>query len=334
MMYYGAEINHIDYCDADEMSLLELHNMAKELTVKEYVRFYYSRFGVDNCSDLVVVENNIDALNLVNCIDHNRMVGVFIEHEKINLYGNESESYHELPRVDEPLEFVGNDRNETENNDVHDNNESIESEGDTEESCNSASDMSDNFIDSDWDISDDDVLFDSYIDEEVEWGGLHMNTSQSSVSSALVAIESNRNRCEGEMYNGNPIFNKRVDGQDPKFELGMLFSDTTMLRQAIRQHAIKNGRDGKNKKVTGDHTDGEEYMQNETDFNTQESAFMPSVEPQAATRVKKKLVGDVASTGIPQAKPVWRPPGSSQNVRFSTKKGSSSKHVVAPEETP
>ncbi|KAK6122675.1 hypothetical protein DH2020_043582 [Rehmannia glutinosa] len=180
MLYCGGDINHVDYCDVDKMSLLELHSMAKEIGVKEYKRFHYNKVGIDDCSDLVVIENDIDALNLVNCIDENRIVGVFVEHEKSNPTDcSESESSHELPIVDEPLEFVGNSVDGIEQdqddfdeclNEIHDNNESNESEHEGEQSVESDSELSDNFFDSDWDVSDDDVLFDTYIDEEVEWG--------------------------------------------------------------------------------------------------------------------------------------------------------------------
>ncbi|KAK6145893.1 hypothetical protein DH2020_019762 [Rehmannia glutinosa] len=235
--------------------------MAKKIGLKEYNRIYCSKIGVDDCSELVLMQNDIDALNLVNYIDHNKMVGVFIENQCTNPNSIEFEFAHELPSIGEPLQFVGddedriisnldeNDTNEIQGydvsdmdipqNDVFDNFERNGSLCEEEQFDDSDSEFSDKFADSDWDVSDDDVLFDSHIDEEVEWGGLNMSTQ----IAHMKGVSNDQGAHEDEMHNGCPIFNRSVDLVDPEFELGMCFKDTAEIREAIRQHVIKQGRD-------------------------------------------------------------------------------------------
>ncbi|KAL0409365.1 UNVERIFIED_CONTAM: hypothetical protein Sradi_1870900 [Sesamum radiatum] len=93
-----------------------------------------------------------------------------------------------------------------------------------------------------FELSDDDILFESNIDPDVEWRGLHFNNSIN-VEQETSELGSQFSDGTQSTHHGHPIFNKRMDVEDPKFELGMCFSDTATLRQAIRQHAIVNGRD-------------------------------------------------------------------------------------------
>lgn len=39
-----------------------------------------------------------------------------------------------------------------------------------------------------------------------------------------------------------PEFNNTVDMEDPKFELGMLFSSVEAVKNAVKQHSIKHGK--------------------------------------------------------------------------------------------
>lgn len=65
------------------------------------------------------------------------------------------------------------------NSDVFDDNESNNSEDD--QSIHSDSNLSENFVDSEYDVFDDDTIFDFNIDEEVEWEGhIYKNTESSS----------------------------------------------------------------------------------------------------------------------------------------------------------
>lgn len=72
---------------------------------------------MNNYSGLIIVQNDNNALNLVNFIDENKIVDVFVGHEKVgvsnNEFDSESKSVKEpsqsFPSINEPLHFVGDD---------------------------------------------------------------------------------------------------------------------------------------------------------------------------------------------------------------------------------
>ncbi|KAL0345388.1 UNVERIFIED_CONTAM: hypothetical protein Sradi_4370100 [Sesamum radiatum] len=158
------------------------------------------------------------------------------EKQKLNENLTENES------VGEPEHTDNNEREEEHSVEQPsiDNNQSSD-DGD-EQSVGEDSDFSDRLVDSEFELSDDDILFESNIDPDVEWRGLHFNNSIN-VEQETSELGSQFSDGTQSTHHGHPIFNKRMDVEDPKFELGMCFSDTATLRQAIRQHAIVNGRD-------------------------------------------------------------------------------------------
>ncbi|KAK6156803.1 hypothetical protein DH2020_011051 [Rehmannia glutinosa] len=264
--YYAGEnmkVSHIDFCDPDEMSMLEIISMGNELGLNGVKCFYYSKSGVSDCNALSLLQNDSDALNLVNSVDGNRIVGIFVEHD--------------FPIVDEPLQFMGDcnieldevieeqmgvdddvevseehvDQNETDdevsdehvNEEEHINDYDL-SDSDYEQSVGSDSQRSEGFVDSEIEVSDDDLLFDGNIDDEVEWGGLSMNKNEAEASNSQLRSQLRTN--EGsKLQKSHPVFNHKANISDPKFELGMQFPDIATFRSAVRQHTIKQGRDVK-----------------------------------------------------------------------------------------
>ncbi|KAK6143415.1 hypothetical protein DH2020_023763 [Rehmannia glutinosa] len=206
--YVGEKmgVSHIDYCDSDEMSLLEIISMANELGLKGFKCFHVSKGGVNNCMDILAIQNDNDAMKLVDFIDQNRMVGVFVEYETANVHVsepmNENVTTQDLPNIEEPLPYWGDMENSDMDNDHMDNidehqgnevdieeqegNENVHgiendevSDSDFEQSVGSDSEFSDEFVDSECEFSDeDDRMFDDHIDNEVEWGGLEMNNKK------------------------------------------------------------------------------------------------------------------------------------------------------------
>ncbi|KAK6122741.1 hypothetical protein DH2020_043521 [Rehmannia glutinosa] len=101
------------------------------------------------------------------------------------------------------------------------------------------SQRSEGFVDSEIEVSDDDLLFDGNIDDEVEWGDLSMNKNEAEASNSQL-----RTNEGSKLQKSHPVFNHKTHISDPKFELGMRFHDIATLSQ-IRQHSIKQGRDVK-----------------------------------------------------------------------------------------
>ncbi|KAI3470784.1 hypothetical protein Pfo_027447 [Paulownia fortunei] len=217
--YVGENTNtsHIDFCHSNEMPMLEIISMANYNGV------------LNDCKSLFTLQNDNDVMDLTNFIDQNMMVGVLVKHEKENISPSESEflgqSNQNLSSVDEPLQFVGDNQDNIKFNegDLHADNTKLKdvvddngsNNSDDQQSVGSNSDMLENFVDSECDDFDDDILFDANID--------YNNTHKG-----------NQNTYEGHnMHKGYLIFIQRVDILDPKFELGM----------SVRHHSIKQEMD-------------------------------------------------------------------------------------------
>ncbi|KAL0434777.1 UNVERIFIED_CONTAM: hypothetical protein Sradi_0185600 [Sesamum radiatum] len=80
--------------------------MATEVGAEGVLAFHYSLDGVNDCKNLHQMHNDLDAINLVNFVDENRMVGVFVEKQKLNENLTENES------VGEPEHTDNNEREE------------------------------------------------------------------------------------------------------------------------------------------------------------------------------------------------------------------------------
>ncbi|GER49899.1 5-methylthioadenosine/S-adenosylhomocysteinedeaminase [Striga asiatica] len=96
---FTIAINHSDF-----ISMVEIMSMVKDIGLDNVGKIFYSKRGMGDCSDLSLLENDLDVMNLVQWLDSDRVVSLFVEHEPLTCSGNQSE----LPNVDEPLPFVGN----------------------------------------------------------------------------------------------------------------------------------------------------------------------------------------------------------------------------------
>ncbi|KAK6115387.1 hypothetical protein DH2020_007656 [Rehmannia glutinosa] len=262
-------VSHINFCDPDELSMLELITMGNELGLQEVKCFHCSKSGINDCNDLMTLETDLDVLNLVKFIDDNRMVGIFVEHEKYielaaldkrntmkPIHQTQSNITENVPDIDEPLNFSGDFEdsgddnvgseakhvgNEDDNVGSEDDNGGMDdnvgsgddnsarvqrdielSESDADQSVGSNSELGEEFVDSGNEVSDeDDLLFDSNIDNDVEWGGLHMNDVKGKVSSSQVP------KAGQKRVGNNPV---RHNLDHPKLALGAYFIDTASFK--------------------------------------------------------------------------------------------------------
>ncbi|PKI34156.1 hypothetical protein CRG98_045435 [Punica granatum] len=201
-------------------------------------------------------------MKLSDFADSERVVGIFIEHQKVDsnisegasdlkgCHASFSESYEPTAAEEinlgidasdlheEPLRNMTMDEIEDV---VLDNNDSGE---DDEASIGDDSEYSEELVDSDWEQTDD-VGFMNNIDFEVEWVGLDSQSVEREMKgkNAMRVYEKIDQENTKATYNGYKVFNPKLDMDDPKFEVELCFTDTDILRAAIRQHSRVHGRD-------------------------------------------------------------------------------------------
>ncbi|GAB2212120.1 hypothetical protein Droror1_Dr00025467 [Drosera rotundifolia] len=78
--YVNGDICHFDYCHADELSLIELRAMGKELGLHASSE-YFVRVG-KNYSQ---IHSDVDAMNLYKHVDGNKIVHVYATEDKPTL---------------------------------------------------------------------------------------------------------------------------------------------------------------------------------------------------------------------------------------------------------
>ncbi|PIN10174.1 hypothetical protein CDL12_17242 [Handroanthus impetiginosus] len=163
--YLGGQVSHIDFYSPDKMLLIEMHSMAVEIGLK----------GDDDTNGLSLLKDDMYALNLSNFIDENRMIESVGELSK-GFYNSMDDRQGTIGE-NERLEFIGEkdntmggeNRKSAGMNDDKDD-EPVRTNPDVINTNNSK--YSEKLFDSDCDVSNDDVLFESKIDLEVESGWL------------------------------------------------------------------------------------------------------------------------------------------------------------------
>ncbi|CAL8095357.1 unnamed protein product [Prunus armeniaca] len=123
-------------------------------------------------------------------------------------------------------------------------------EDEDDDACDSDSEDSDylnpkNFNE---DEDQDDVCFDEWVDDQTEWTGVKETGNEAAPDWPTdVELDSEDFECRDyAKYNSDkdwPEFNAATDMADPKFEIGMLFSDCKVFRAAVREYSILQNRD-------------------------------------------------------------------------------------------
>ncbi|KAL0351447.1 UNVERIFIED_CONTAM: hypothetical protein Scaly_1533400 [Sesamum calycinum] len=233
-VYVGGKIDHFDYCHVDEMSLIELTEMAKTLQIDtEHVTFFYSRNGINDCNSIAMMSTDLHTLELVNYVDGDRIVGIFIDHGHGHGTPSEGDSSRRLPDIEEGLEYMGDDI-EGDMNEGEERQRVEKSEAQSEGQRDGEAEKKNGLVDSELGIGDNESDFGI----EVNWGGVGGKGKSSQ------SMKSNKGKGkEVDKHGGFAVFNSNLDNGDPQFEVGLCFPDTQSFRDAVRQHSIINARD-------------------------------------------------------------------------------------------
>ncbi|CAL8998312.1 unnamed protein product [Prunus brigantina] len=127
-------------------------------------------------------------------------------------------------------------------------------EDEDDDACDSDSEDSDYMIPKNFneDQYQDDVCFDEWVDDQTEWTGVKETGNEAAPDWPTdVELDSEDFECRDyAKYNSDeevdknwPEFNAATDMADPKFEIGMLFSDCKVFRAAVREYSILQNRD-------------------------------------------------------------------------------------------
>ncbi|KAL0425385.1 UNVERIFIED_CONTAM: hypothetical protein Sradi_1073300 [Sesamum radiatum] len=267
----------------DEMSLIELTEMAKTLQIDtEHVTFFYSGNGINDCNSIAMMSTDLHTLELVNYVDGDRIVGIFIDHGHGHGTPSEGDSSRRLPDIEEGLEYMGDDiegdMNEGEERQRVEKSEA-QSEGQRMEKLKKKvrgreimmlknrgwevkkmkkqrvgvlnnGQMSDD-SDDEQSIGNDSCYSDGLVDSELGIGdnesdfGIEVNWGGvGGKGKSSQSMKSNKGKGkEVDKHGGFAVFNSNLDNGDPQFEVGLCFPDTQSFRDAVRQHSIINARD-------------------------------------------------------------------------------------------
>lgn len=257
--YVGGTFGFIDFCQEDEMGIMEICAMAKELS-GGFSNDYYLRLN----GRISIIKSDTDALRMCQLVDSNRLVEVYAVSNIVVLptqcsqVGSGSASANQTKRKEKPTIDIGVDCNakgkdtclmvEEEDEDTDDYDPESESSAESEY---------EEFEDSDCAIEEDDELFDINVDMEAEYGGVGDQTmahdehadladldDTSDDSDELVSLSSESDSDGGgkKQKNKYPVFNEHADMLNPVFSVGMEFKTHEVFRDAVKEHAIKFGK--------------------------------------------------------------------------------------------
>ncbi|XP_058183731.1 uncharacterized protein LOC131301443 [Rhododendron vialii] len=239
--YVGGKVAFFDWVDTDYMGMIELKDMVKELNLFGSMTYHYKVPARDLYHGFRHLDGDSDCIERVKWVKLSKTIEVYIE----NHCNFSNENQHQSTAVVIEEEDGDGDGD----GDVN--------QGDSDEDYTHSGDDTTNleeFVDSEADESEDDRLFDIYVDKNVEWGGLSMGKGKEPMSTK--ANDNEDSDAEGQsdefvsLYGSSDEeareehdqFNSNIDMADPKFKVGMIFSTSKLFKDVVKEHAIKTAK--------------------------------------------------------------------------------------------
>ncbi|KAG5531079.1 hypothetical protein RHGRI_025890 [Rhododendron griersonianum] len=251
-VYVGGTVTCFDFCDEDEISYMELVNMASEVGEFTTVDFYGMIFN----GSMALIKGDADIVELCKIVGKNRVVDCYmITTLTEGLQTQESQACRSKGKTDKGKLVVA----DVVNVGVGGDDDTDDYDPDSTSSEDDDSDVDIN--DSDFD-NDDDAMFDCNVDNDVEFIGLgrsEVTYDDAPVVDNLVNIDgdedvvsddelkSNDSNSDGEGGTDNgvkhTVFNENTDMVNPIFEVGMEFKTHAVFRDAVKEYAVKWGKE-------------------------------------------------------------------------------------------
>lgn len=255
--YNSGFVEYFDFCNVDEMSLLELFEMVKECGGFGCNELWYKDPGTDIEKGLFKLETDTDVMIMCSPLPKCKFVEIYStcitllsqENTQANSQQNTEQNTQDLRNVEVDLvddQPVNGGKSDFEQS-THTNHTE---DYDMVYGSDSGSDSDDTFYSdhSNLDESDDDLIFDVNVDKTIsdeedmldnpDEGHESDNSTVYAGSDEEITV-GNSTDDEQEDY---PIFNEYVDMDIPEFKIGMCFVSSKVFRRAVRMYAIKERR--------------------------------------------------------------------------------------------
>ncbi|KAK2635121.1 hypothetical protein Ddye_029913 [Dipteronia dyeriana] len=227
----GGAVSFYDYVSLDELSLLDLDDIAMELGYKLPVGYWVQVDGYGKPYNI-----SSDQQLMWGNWAENHMHATIDGPSDVKLHGSPASSDNVVGKVHARV-----------------SEEAGEGEGEYEAE---GGDDADFVIDPDYEQEADDIATETCVDPTKIWDRLNVpnrpheelgasGSEFEDVSDELCSLEGSDVRVQKFMHRTYHEFHPERDMQDPNFKVGMLFGTTDIFRKAIRAHAVKHKRDVK-----------------------------------------------------------------------------------------
>ncbi|KAH7847383.1 hypothetical protein Vadar_025501 [Vaccinium darrowii] len=244
--YVGGKTDIMDGLDSDLLYIHELDSIVHYLGYGPPIDFHFLLPGYSLETGLVRLKSDGDVRAMIESLFATKMAELYVEHiGGVNFVERQTNSVEvdtDGLLVDEEVACIEGDAGQT-------SDESTEDEV---------------YSDGSYDMTDDDILFETFIDDEVEYRGVgecskksKENVEENNVMEEIVLSDDYFDSEDETAYSSSDDDNAKVKEyqfkkfrsehhmEDPPFELGMKFSSATALKDAVKQHAIKHRRNVK-----------------------------------------------------------------------------------------
>ncbi|XP_058209741.1 uncharacterized protein LOC131322424 [Rhododendron vialii] len=266
--YEVGSIVYVDNCNHDTISLLEVGDLVEQLGYMGMINYYYVMTGRTINNGLKMLLTDKDVLDMIDQLPPSRVVDLYVEPISPLAMMETQDSSSDKAGRSGPSDKVGPpdiglglnlnyedflfDDGDLGDVDIGD----VDIGGVVTTSSESDASF---FEDSDYGQSDDDELFEAFVDNGIEWEGLGKNKGKEKEVNEEVNMEVNDGDDYGdvssedlhsvysdsddEVKDKNPEFRVEIDMGNVKFCPGMKFSNAKEFREAVIKYAIKKGKD-------------------------------------------------------------------------------------------
>ncbi|KAH7846022.1 hypothetical protein Vadar_008846 [Vaccinium darrowii] len=258
--YLGGSFGYVDYCEDDELSIIELGNMLVQMgqSLSNFSDDYYVIFN----ERMTQMKKDSDVLSMSQLVDRRRLVNVY-SLAKVNAPILSTQSSQNCSGT-KTTKTINNGKRKMKEVVEVETREYIDDDSDTNEydpDSESSNSDDEEFNESDYELDDDDGLLDTNVEKGVQTGVSEHAYVENEVpdlgdladldgesedteefDSGYSSSDTDDGRAPKVKKKKNVIFNEKVDMVNPVFSVGMDFKTHAIFRDAVKQHSIKLGK--------------------------------------------------------------------------------------------